>query len=79
MKMVSNSPRDGPELAKIVSVDDQHLNAPWGSTTMEIASGPQNLVIDHETGRTKSVDDRHVSVPWCSTITETALGPQNGE
>ena len=29
-------------MAKIVSVYDRHLNAPWGSTIMEIALGPKN-------------------------------------
>ena len=41
-RIVSNSPQNGPELAKIVSVDDQHLNAPQISPIVQIASGPQN-------------------------------------
>ena len=40
---LSNSPRDGPESAKTVIVDDRHVSAPWGSTTMEIALGPQKV------------------------------------
>ena len=39
---LSNSPRNGPESAKTVNVDDRHVRAPWGSTTIEIALGPQN-------------------------------------
>ena len=41
-KTVSNSPRDGPKSAKTASVDDRHVSAPLGSTTMEFALGPQN-------------------------------------
>ena len=41
-KMVSDSPRNGSELAKNVSVDDRHVNAPWGSLIVEITPGPQN-------------------------------------
>ena len=37
----SNSPQNGPESAKIASVDERHVSASLGSTTMEIASGPQ--------------------------------------
>ena len=43
-KTVASSPRNGPELAKIVSVDDRHVNAPWGSSIVEINSGSQNYV-----------------------------------
>ena len=39
---MSNSPRNGSELAKAVSVDDGHVNAPQGSSIMEIALEPQN-------------------------------------
>ena len=41
-KTVSDSPRNGLELAKTVSVDDGHVNAPQGSSIVEIALGPQN-------------------------------------
>ena len=37
-----NNPRNGTESAQTAIVDDLHLSAPWGSTTMEIALGPQN-------------------------------------
>ena len=39
---MSDSPRNGLELAKTVSVDDGHVNAPQGSSIVEIALGPQN-------------------------------------
>ena len=42
-KTVSNSPRDGPELAKTVSVDDGHVNALLGSSIMEIPLGPKTV------------------------------------
>ena len=31
-----NSPCNGPESAKTASVDDQDINAPWGSSMVEI-------------------------------------------
>ena len=34
LQTVSNSPRNGPESAKTVSVDDRYVSAPMGSTTM---------------------------------------------
>src|SRR3954468_9377074 len=41
-KTVRNSPRNGTELAKTMSVDDRHVNTPQGSSIVEIALGPQN-------------------------------------
>ena len=41
-KTVCNSPRNGQELAKIVSVDDGHVNAPQESSIMEIALSSKN-------------------------------------
>ena len=41
-KTVSNSPRNGPESAKMVGVDERYVIAPWGSATLKIAPGPQN-------------------------------------
>ena len=38
---LSNSPRNGPESAETAIVDDRYVSAPWGSTSMEIALGPQ--------------------------------------
>ena len=32
-----------PESAKTSSVDDRHISAPWGSTTMVIDSGPKTV------------------------------------
>ena len=42
-KTVSNSPRDGSEFAKTVSVDDGHVNALLGSSIMEIPPGPKTV------------------------------------
>ena len=70
------------ELAKTVSVDDGHINAPRGSSIVEIALGPQNAECARnglESDEYVSVDDRKVSAPWSSTIMEIALGPQIGE
>ena len=67
-RIVSNSPRNGPELAKIVSVDDRHISTPWGSTTMEIALGPKMVSNSPRNGLgfagTMSVDDGHANAPW---------------
>ena len=41
-QMLSNSARNGPESAKIVSVDYRHVNAPRGSLSLEITSGLEN-------------------------------------
>src|SRR3954465_8204737 len=41
-KTGSNCPWNGPESAKTASVDDLHVNAPRGSSIVEITSGPQN-------------------------------------
>ena len=41
-KIVINSPCNGPESGKTVSVDDQDVNAPWGKSMMEIAPATQN-------------------------------------
>src|SRR3954463_9882832 len=77
-KTVSNCPRNGPESAKTASVDDLHVNAPLGSSIMEISPGPQNNV--HETGqirpKTASVDDRHVNAPRGSSIVEISPRPK---
>ena len=80
---MSNSPRNGSELAKTSSVDDGHVNAPRGSSIVEITAGPPKLSNSARNG-TKSAqtamgDDRHVSTPWGSTTMEIALGPENGE
>ena len=40
---MSNSPRNGSELAKTVSVDDGHVNALLGSSIMEISLGPKTV------------------------------------
>ena len=66
-----------------MSVDDPHVSVHWGSTTMEIASGPKPVsnsqVNRSELAKTMSVDDQHVSAPWGSTRMEITLGPQDGE
>ena len=40
---MSNSARNGSELAKTVSVDDGHVNALLGSSIVEIALGPKTV------------------------------------
>ena len=76
---MSNSSRNGSELAKTMRVDDGHVNAPQESSIMVIAPGPQNggnsAQNVPELAKIVSVDDRHVSVPWGSTTMEIALGP----
>ena len=81
--MVSNSPRNGLELAKIVSVDDRHLNTPPGFVnrgnhfgTPKLSNSPRN---GPESAQNAIVDDRHVSTPYGSTTMEIALGPESGE
>ena len=80
---MSNNPINGPESAKTVSVDDQHINAPrvlssWKSLRdrKTVSNSPRNGL---ESAKTVSVDDRHVKAPWDSTTMEIALGPLNGE
>ena len=77
------TPRSGPESAKTVSVVDQHVSTSWGSTTMEIASGPKKGSNSprnrSDLAKTVSVDDGHINAPRGSTIVEIALGPQNVE
>ena len=69
---MSNSPRNGPESAKSVSVDDLHVSAPWGSTTMEICLGPKMVSNSprngSESAKTASVDDRNINAPQGSLI-----------
>ena len=80
---MSNSPRNGPESAKITSVDDRHISAPWGSITMETALGPKMVSNSQQNGskldKIVSVDDGHVNAPRGLSIVEIALGPQNVE
>ena len=80
---MSNSPQNGSELAKTVSVDDGHVNALLGSSIMKIPPGPKTVSNSARNGpelaKIVSVDDRHISTPWGSTTMEIALGPQNGE
>ena len=40
---MSNSQRNGSELAKTMSVDDGHVNALLGSLVVEIALGPKTM------------------------------------
>ena len=62
-----NSPCNGPESAKTASVDDQDVDAPWGSSMVGIAPGPK-IVINTpcngpEWAKTASVDDQDVNAP----------------
>ena len=58
---MSNSPRNGSELAKTMSVDDGHVNALLGSLIMEIALGPKTVSNSARKGpelaEIESVDD----------------------
>ena len=78
-----NSPGNEPELAKITSVDDRHISAPWGSIAMETALGAKMVSNTQQNGskldKTVSVDDGHVNAPRELSIMEIALGRQNGE
>ena len=80
---MSNSRQNGPESAKTVTADDQHVSAPWGSITMETALGPKMVSNSQQNGskldKTVSVDDGHVNAPRELSIMEITLGPQNGE
>ena len=70
-------------MAKIVSVDDRHVNAAQSSSIVEITLGHPKLINTVRNGlesaQTAIVDDLHLSAPWGSTTMEIALGPQNGE
>ena len=78
-----NSPQNGPESAKIASVDDLHVIAPWASSIMEITLGPQTVSYSPRNGpesaKLASVVDQNVIAPWGSTTMEITSGPQNGE
>ena len=80
---MSNSPGNEPELAKITSVDDRHISAPWGSITMETALGPKMVSNSQQNGskmdKTVSVDDGHVNAPRGLSIVKITPGPQNSE
>ena len=79
------------ESAKTASVDDQHVNAPCGSSMVEITPGTQKrwliahvIVISSpwnrpESAKTASVDHRHVNAPWGSSMVEITPGTQNGD
>ena len=70
-------------MAKIASVDDRHISAPWCSITMETALGAKMVSNSQQNGskldKTVSVDDGHVNAPRESSIMEITLGPQNCE
>ena len=48
---MSNSPRNGSQSTKTASVDDRHVDTPWGSSIVEITSRPQNRELVQETGQ----------------------------
>ena len=58
---MNNSPQNGSELAKTVSVDDGHVNALLGSSIMEMALGPKTVSNSARNGpdlaKIESVDD----------------------
>ena len=80
---MSHSARNGRESAKNVSVDDRHVCAPWGSTTMKPVWGPKTVSNSprngSESAKTTSLDDRHVNATEGSLIVEITPGPQNSE
>ena len=80
---MSNIPRNMSELAKTLSVDDGHINAPgvhqsWKSLWVPktLSNSARNVL---ESAEYVSVDDRHVNAPRGSLIMEIILGPQNSE
>src|SRR3954462_9105732 len=87
-KTMSNSPRNGSEPAKTTGVDDRHINAPRGSSIVEICPGqyvqdpktvsnsPRNGL---EPAKPTGVDDRHINAPRGSSIVKICPGPQNSE
>ena len=58
---MTNSPLNGSELAKTLSVDDGHVNALLGSSIMEIPLGPKTVSNNAQNGpelaEIESVDD----------------------
>ena len=66
-----------------MSVDDRHVSAPSGSTTMDITWDPKTASYSPRTGqelaKTLSDDDQHINAPRGSLISEITPGPQNGE
>ena len=62
-----NSSCNGPESAKTASVDDQDVDAPWGSSMVRIAPGPKIVINSPSNGpewaKTMSVDDQDVNSP----------------
>ena len=80
---MSNIPRNMSELAKTMSVDDGHINAPGVHQSWKSLWVPKTLCNcarnGHDSAEYVSVDDQHISAPWGSTTMEIALGPQNGE
>src|SRR3954468_23687855 len=82
-KTVSNSKRNWQESAKTASVYDQQVNAPRGSSIVEITLGPQNSGNSPrnwpESAKTASVYDRHVNAPRGSSIVEIIPGHQNSQ
>ena len=82
-KTVSNSPQNGPESAKMASVNVMHVSAPRGSVTMEIAPCPKTVsnspLNGSQSAKTVSVDERYVSAPRGPPTIKITSGPQNGE
>ena len=80
---MSNSPRNGSELAKTMSVDDGHVNALLGSLIMEIALGPRTVSNSARNGpesaKIVTVDYPDVNAPRGSLVVEITSGPENGE
>ena len=81
--MLSNSARNGLESSEYVSVDDRHVNAPRGSSIVEITLGLQNSEYSTRDGpelaKRASVYDRHVNALEGLVTMETTPGPQSIE
>src|SRR3954471_7914021 len=79
-KNVSNSPRNWQESAKIAGVYDRQVNAPRGSSIVEITLGPKTESNSPRNGpewaKTTSVYDRHLNTPRGSSIMEISPGHQ---
>ena len=78
---MSNIPRNMSELAKTMSVDDGHINAPGVHQSWKSLWVPKMLSNSARNGLESaeyvSVDDRHVNAPRGSPIVEMSPRPQN--
>ena len=80
---MSNTARNGPESAKIVSVDDRPVHAPGVCESWNLLWDPKKMSNNTQNGlesaKIASVDDRHVNAPWGSSTVKITPGPQKCE